>query len=692
MAGWIYLAVAVALGVCLVDRWFSVLLDWACAATLRRTPAPLPRWMITLPAAVVVGLMVMTWSTYLVSYGFRAEKEPLSYGNAISLGAGGLVVLVHWLLRRRSRQIPGSSLWARLRMQRLELCFCAVVLTIASVLMFYTLRIDDNQTLLVGLSVFSDFGPHLAVARSFSFGLNFPTEYPHFPDGHIRYHFLFQFLAGNLEYLGLPIDWAFNVPSILAFTASAMLLYALTVVLVGDRLAGILTVVLFFFRSASAARRFITEHKTICDAVSAAFVNDQFIGRTLHEDWGLWNQNVYLNQRHLPIGLALIFLALILFYPNFRGLVHRMRSPRQPGVTGGNRLQAFLFTADAWLPRDRRHGLKGAAALGFVVGLAGFWNGAAVIALLCMLAVLGIAAWHRLEFVVVAAIALPMVILENQLFLGWGQVAVQPQIALGFLADDPHSLVGVGRYYLELLGVFPFALVLGLLAGPPGTFWIALAFGSPLVLATTVQLTPDIAINHKYVMIAVMLLNIFIALLLARCMRARSRGLRWAAGLLLLSLTSTGVIDLLTIYNKDTSARAMRVALHDPVLTWLVQHTNRKDRLLTDWYALHPVLLAGRSVFYGWPYYAWGAGYPTAAREAIVKEIYGGTEAARVHQLLVENDIDYVVIDAGNRVSKLYKLNEALLRTALPAVYDDGSTVILQAQPGRASSKVNEAG
>jgi len=50
------------------------------------------------------------------------------------------------------------------------------------------------------LSVFSDFAPHLAVIRSFSFGSNFPTEYPHFADGTIRYHFLF-FTAIAAQYL-----------------------------------------------------------------------------------------------------------------------------------------------------------------------------------------------------------------------------------------------------------------------------------------------------------------------------------------------------------------------------------------------------------------------------------------------------------------------------------------------------------
>jgi len=73
----------------------------------------------------------------------------------------------------------------------------------------------DIFVMRIGWSVSSDFSTHLAVIRSFSYGSNFPSGYPHFADGNMRYHFMFMFLAGNLEFLGLRLDWAFNLPSIL---------------------------------------------------------------------------------------------------------------------------------------------------------------------------------------------------------------------------------------------------------------------------------------------------------------------------------------------------------------------------------------------------------------------------------------------------------------------------------------------
>ena len=46
-------------------------------------------------------------------------------------------------------------------------------------------------------------------------------------------------------------------------------------------------------------------------------------------------------------------------------------------------------------------------------------------------------------------------------------------------------------------------------------------FLSPIILASTLQLTPDITVNHKYIMQSVMLLNIPVADLLSELFNPR---------------------------------------------------------------------------------------------------------------------------------------------------------------------------
>ena len=46
--------------------------------------------------------------------------------------------------------------------------------------------------------------------------LLYTSQYPHYGGQDVKYHFMFQFLVGNLEYLGLRLDLGYNLVSILS--------------------------------------------------------------------------------------------------------------------------------------------------------------------------------------------------------------------------------------------------------------------------------------------------------------------------------------------------------------------------------------------------------------------------------------------------------------------------------------------
>ena len=75
-------------------------------------------------------------------------------------------------------------------------------------------------------------------------------------------------------------------------------------------------------------------------------------------------------------------------------------------------------------------------------------------------------------------------------------------------------------------------------------------FLSPILLASTIQLTPDITVNHKYVMLAVMLLNIPVADLLTKLLKPKKTFLIITICFVLL-LSCTGIVDMITLYNID---------------------------------------------------------------------------------------------------------------------------------------------
>ena len=81
------------------------------------------------------------------------------------------------------------------------------------------------------------------------------------------------------------------------------------------------------------------------------------------------------------------------------------------------------------------------------------------------------------------------------------------------------------------------------------------SFILPVIFAFTVSMTPDIAVNHKYIIIATIFLNIFFAYAIVRLWKDW-RGIltKCIAVILIVLLTVTGAYDLLTIYNSDKNA------------------------------------------------------------------------------------------------------------------------------------------
>ena len=267
---------------------------------------------VRLPAAYGLGTLAMGWGTYLVSSlaGIAGLKTPLFYGNLVMISVTVIFLALVYLRRYAKAEKKEKQVFSiRKGPEILELGFFVLLFAFLTWIMFYVFYIKDG-VLYSGFTVYGDYAPHTAMMRSFSRSDNFPTQYPHFGGEDVRYHFMFQFLAGNLEYLGLRLDFAYNLVSVLSLGGFLMLLYALAKRMTGQRMVGIVTVLLFFFRSAFTFFRFVWEHIQNGDLWRTLTENTSFPGYTPNEDWGLWNFNVYLNQRHLAFGLLLVALAL----------------------------------------------------------------------------------------------------------------------------------------------------------------------------------------------------------------------------------------------------------------------------------------------------------------------------------------------------------------------------------------------
>lgn len=253
-------------------------------------------WVLA-AAAFGMGTLVFGWTTYMISWAASeaGAKKPLIYGNtAVLIITAVVLVLLYWKRYRKTGTVwtvADRKLISDSRAFRKECILFGFLLVFLTWIMFYVFYIRNGE-LYSGFSVYGDYAPHTAMMRSFSKGNNFPTEYPHFGGQDVKYHFMFQFLVGNLEFLGIRLDFAYNIESVLALLGFLMLLYSIAKRLKASLAAGILTLVLFFFRSSLSFFHFVTEHLQAKDLWATLRDNTTFIGYTTNENWGLWNFNV----------------------------------------------------------------------------------------------------------------------------------------------------------------------------------------------------------------------------------------------------------------------------------------------------------------------------------------------------------------------------------------------------------------
>lgn len=662
MAGLIYLITAVVFGYGLTERFLF---------RGRQVPGANRVWFL-LPVSFGSGTLLLTWMTYVFSWAASVllkSESPLIYGNILSIT---ISVGISWLLfrelgkenevnsinsKKKKKQVSGyqrfrSYLVSDRKLFRKEAVFFGILLAVVSFMMFYVFYIKDGN-LYSGYTVFSDYAPHTAMMRSFSRGNNFPTQYPHFAGEDVKYHFMFQFLAGNLEFLGLPLDWAYNLPSILSLTGFLILLYLIAVRITGRMSCGILSAsVLFFFRSGTAIFKFIWEHR---DNLKKAFVeNYTFIGYTEHEDWGLWNFNVYLNQRHLAFGLLLIAAAIWLYM----GWLEAGTGHEETGFVW---LKGRLFSKEAWVCRNP----EAAVLLGVILGLSAFWNGATLIAGLLVL--FGFAAFSdgKLDYALTAIVSVVLAFAQTRLFIRGQSMA--PKFQFGFIADEK-SLWGVLVYLVMLSGVFFLGLLVLMLFQKRKERVLILSFLLPFFFAFTVSLTPDVTVNHKYVMISYAFLTIFWADVVCR-MFSGGVWRKVLAVLLTLCITATGIYDFFIVLKNNKEGRHYVVSLESDVADWLSANLGKDDLLLTPQYSLTEVTLSGAMLYCGWPYYAWSAGYDTDHRGSTALEIYTTGDNEILKEDIEQEHISYILYESGMYYGE-EECREDIIADTYPVVYE----------------------
>jgi len=501
-----------------------------------------------------------------------------------------------------------------------ETIFFTTAFVFSSWLMWHTFSYQDH-TFYIATKAWSDFAAHLPLIRSFSWGQNFPPQYPLFPGPFIHYHFLFYALVGLLEKFGLAISWALNLPSSLAFLGLILAIYFLAKLLFRSRFVSFLSVILFLFNGSLSFLEFFKLHPISLRTPMEIWQNNTFPSFGPYDDKivsAFWNLNIYTNQRHLALAFGLILWILILI---LKPIVQNQKITVRRTILIGLLLGAMPFIHSA----------------GFIMAIIIF---ASLFLLLKN---------QRQSLLIITLMVLVLGL--PQIFLTQGIGATRNfQLNPGYLIAGHLTLVNFINYWFLNLGLSLFLIPLGFFKANSLAKKVFLAFCPLFLIGNLFQFSPEMAANHKFFNLFLIVGNIFVAYAIFFIWQRKILG-KILALFLIFFLTLSGIIDFFPI--KNDSLFAVDDAPKNPDIEWIKENTPPSSVFLNSSYLYNPASLAGRKIFLGWPYFAWSAGYDTDKRSETLRNILNSSSLPSACSILKKENINYIEMKEPNNLEKV---------------------------------------
>jgi sugar lactone lactonase YvrE len=498
-----------------------------------------------------------------------------------------------------------------------------------------------------------------------------------------------------------------------------ILVMVLGEVLFNSRTVGRVGSALFFFFGSLSYIPFLHKHGSVRAAINAIINQRDFLPSIFPyrgELWGVWSQVNFLNQRHLASAIGLLLLVLIFLVLRYRALVAKQVTPHPssdtvtpepsappeisqhapygdltqpasspapegetpPGPATAEQMPALSVTTGAnesAVPGAEtfRATVAGFIFSGVLLGLLPMWNSAVFVAAFAVLAFLFILCPLRAQMLMLAITA-GVIALPQMLYLstGSGRASTPKLIHWGYTLDHP-TVLNVLKYLGFTFGFKWLLVALALVFATGLQRRIFVAVSSLVVVTFFFQLTIEVLANQKFLHIWLIVINLFVAYGLWRLWHFKlgptTAPGKLAAILLFILIIPGGIIDFFPIHKAYWSQVTYK---NDPLIEWLTKETKPRDIFLTDRFVNHPILMAGRRIFYGWPYYAWSAGYDTSKRDTVYKDLFENKDPRKVFRLLKDNDIAFVAIDNAVRRSEFVKRpNEQVYASYFPKVFED---------------------
>jgi len=505
---------------------------------------------------------------------------------------------------------------------------------------------DESHSFRIARHQIGDFGLHLSLIRSFSWGNNFTTESPFFPSKPLPYHYYFDLLVGFLERDGLRIDIAFNGLSILFFTMLLFLIYKLPqLIFVKNKLLGLLSVALFIFHSNFTFIDFFKEKGLSLSTFREFWLLPDYIHKGPFDGSIIsifFTLNVYLNQRHLIAALA---ISLAILYFLLSKLIKTQKISYRTLILLGL-IFGFL---------SRVHTLT-------------FFSTAIVVFSLFVL-------FKRVRLILpffIPAITVFSFHLKDIIGQNVNHILFNP----GFLSEKPLSLINFSSFWLMNLGIALILIPCGFFISGKKQKLVFLSFLPLFIIGNIFQLSFLINHNHSMFNYFLVIASFYIAYFLLTILLKYKNFIGKAIVIILaLLLTMSGVIDLMAI--KNDFQFYLEDAPSNKFMQWIKTNTKKEDIFLSKQEILDPITLSGRNNYFGHTYYLSVMGYDTTQRKLLSKTFFEARDLETLDKMRQEK-IQYIVIPIKSVIDFSYQIDRLFLKEHLVKSYEDNNVMVFK--------------
>jgi hypothetical protein len=594
----------------------------------------LQRFKVELPVlffmigSFLIGMLAGIPVTYGLACLLVKTGEPIFWSVVvITIASFGLIRYVF------VKQKPGQSIKISLN----EILLITFSLIFGTWLMFKTFHGGENGQLFVGSNNVFDFGHALGLIRSMSWGSNIPIKSPFYAGLPFFYHFFFLFWTSIWEYLGIPVVWAMNAPSILSFSALLVVVYYFTqLVFRQDRLTGWIAVLFTITHSTLAFWLLLMKN-----GLSIQFIRDllriptyPFAGPFDGSQISLYmTLNNYVNQRHLAFSVA-VGLFLIVLY--------------------NQKKQSEIFIA----------------LLGLFTGLLFLWNMPVCLLVGGILTVF-VLLTKRWREVVVFTVAFAVGIV----LLSFPYIPEIPQIFKFFTTQmwtgvtEPRKLLSLWTpfsYLWQNLGILPGAVIAGFFVMKKSKRTITTVFIVLFTILCLFSVVRNRGFDQKFLSFLIIPINAIAAAAVMWLWKQKNVIVKFMSVVIVFILTISGFVDLLVV--KNEFAFPLISSEITPVISWIHSSTPKDAIFISYRDILDPVVFSGRTNYFG---FFGNAGQDE--RSSTVKSVYQGDSDS-----VKEHNISYILIPKWQKNDFPYMVNEKLLRSKYKTVYVDQKYEILE--------------